>query len=97
VRGGHLDLRKAFGRLAREGLTEVLVEGGGELAAALLRARLIDEFHWFVAPKLIGGDGRPALASLGLRQLAKAVALKEVRTRKSGDDILLTGSIGDFP
>ena len=82
-----LDLARSAARLAREGLTEVLVEGGGELAAGLLRAGLVDELHWFAAPALLGGDGRPALGELGLRRLADAPRLEVVSRRAVGDDL----------
>jgi len=35
----------------------VLVEGGAQLAAALLRAALVDRIAWFHAPAVMGGDG----------------------------------------
>jgi len=86
-RGRHLDLKAALGRLAREGLTQVLVEGGGGLAAALLRSHCVDEIHWMLAPLLIGGDGRPALGSLGLRRLEEAGSLCDVAVRRRGPDV----------
>jgi diaminohydroxyphosphoribosylaminopyrimidine deaminase/5-amino-6-(5-phosphoribosylamino)uracil reductase len=94
LRGRHLDLRRALGRLAREGLTEVLVEGGGKLAGALLRAGLVDEVHWFLAPRLLGGDARPALDALGLRALARAPEFTEARLRRVGRDVQLVGRLG---
>ena len=48
--------------LAERGITRVLVEGGGELAAALLRAGLVDRLAWFRAAAIMGGDGRAAIA-----------------------------------
>ncbi len=87
ARGGHLDLARAFAQLAREGLTHVFVEGGGGLAAALLRAGLVDELHWFVAPSLLGGDARPALGPLGIAALAKRVALQPLEVRRLGPDL----------
>lgn len=93
VRGDGVDLARALRRLAREGLTELLVEGGGGLAAALLRGGLVDELHWFSAPRLLGGDGRPALGVLGLRALAKAPELHEVRIRRVGRDLYWTGRL----
>ncbi|MEZ4218850.1 MAG: bifunctional diaminohydroxyphosphoribosylaminopyrimidine deaminase/5-amino-6-(5-phosphoribosylamino)uracil reductase RibD [Myxococcota bacterium] len=92
ARAGALDLRAALERLAREGLTEVLCEGGGGLAAGLLRAGLVDEIHWLVAPKLLGGDARPALAALGLGRLRDAVALEDVAVRRLGDDVHVHGT-----
>ena len=59
--------------LAARGLTRVLVEGGGALAAALLRARLVDRLVWFQAPLLIGGDGLPAVGALGADALAECL------------------------
>jgi diaminohydroxyphosphoribosylaminopyrimidine deaminase/5-amino-6-(5-phosphoribosylamino)uracil reductase len=91
LRAGHLDLGRALRTLAREGLTEVLVEGGGELAAALLRERRVDEVHWFAAPRLLGGDGRPALGPLGAGSLEALPRLTELRVRRVGDDVHLWG------
>jgi len=91
--GRHLDLRRALRRLAREGLTEILVEGGGRLAAELLRASLVDELHWFAAPTLIGGDGRPALAELGVSRLRAAPRLETVSVRRVGVDLHWIGRL----
>jgi diaminohydroxyphosphoribosylaminopyrimidine deaminase / 5-amino-6-(5-phosphoribosylamino)uracil reductase len=84
--GDHLDLRRALRRMGQEGLTEILVEGGGRLAAGLLRRSLVDELHWFTAPLLIGGDGRAALGALGIRHLAGAPRPIDVALRRVGDD-----------
>jgi diaminohydroxyphosphoribosylaminopyrimidine deaminase/5-amino-6-(5-phosphoribosylamino)uracil reductase len=90
---GGLDLRRALSRLAAAGLTEVLVEGGGQIAAALLRRGLVDELHWFVAPRLLGGDGRPALGPLALASLARAPRLRDVSLRRLGEDWMLRGRL----
>ena len=90
---GHLALDAAFTALAGEGLTRVLVEGGGTLAAALLRADLVDEVHWMLAPKLIGGDGRPGLGPLEIERLAEAVVLDVVEARRRGVDLHVHGII----
>ncbi len=92
-RGRHLDLPRALARLAGEGLTSLFVEGGGGLAAALLRARLIDELHWFAAPALIGGDGRPAVGELKLRRLSSRVQLEMRSVKRVGEDLYLHGLV----
>jgi diaminohydroxyphosphoribosylaminopyrimidine deaminase/5-amino-6-(5-phosphoribosylamino)uracil reductase len=92
-RGEHLSLAAAFERLAREGLTTVLVEGGGRLAAALLREGLVDEVHWFLAPRLLGGDARPALGPLHLRRLEDAVGLEAARVQRLGRDWYVRGFV----
>lgn len=84
---GQLDLKAGLAALGDRGLTTLLVESGGGLAAALLRADLVDEIHWIVAPRLIGGDGRPAVASLGVEALRSALELEWLRERRLGDDL----------
>ncbi len=91
---GHVDLVAAFRQLAAAGLTTVLVEGGGRLAAALLQADLVDEVHWFLAPRLIGEDGRPALGALGLERLRDALCLENLRVSRCGPDLHLSGRVG---
>jgi diaminohydroxyphosphoribosylaminopyrimidine deaminase/5-amino-6-(5-phosphoribosylamino)uracil reductase len=86
LRGRSLDLGRALSALAAAGLTSLLVEGGGKLAAALLRAGLVDELHWIQAPMLLGGDGSPALASLGIEKLADAIQLQGAKRRALGED-----------
>lgn len=55
-----------------DGVDHVLVEGGGEAAAAFLAADLVDRLVLHRAPILIGGGGRAAIGDLGLRDLADA-------------------------
>ena len=86
-----MDLRAAWRKLGYLGVNELLVEGGGELASALLRARLVDRIHLILAPVLIGGDGRPVLSALGVRRLREALAPRQFELRRLGADLLLTG------
>jgi diaminohydroxyphosphoribosylaminopyrimidine deaminase/5-amino-6-(5-phosphoribosylamino)uracil reductase len=85
---GRIDLAMALGRLGEQGLTRLLVEGGGGLAAALLRLRLVDRLVWFHAPLLLGGDAVPAIAELGLDALADAPAFERMSSETVGDDMV---------
>jgi len=96
-RGAHLDLGRALARLGREGLNTLLVEGGGGLAAALLRAGLVDELHWFAAPALLGGDARPAVGPLGIGALDARVALAAPQVSRLGADLYIRGRIAREP
>ena len=64
-----MDLTAALTALGTAGLTRVMVEGGGQLAAALLRADLVDRIVWFHAPSIMGGDGWPAVQAFGVETL----------------------------
>lgn len=87
---GHIDLGMALGLLGERGLTRLLVEGGGRLAAALLRAGLVDRLVWFHAPLLLGGDGVPAVGELGLDALADAPAFERMSSDTAGNDVVAT-------
>lgn len=88
--GGYPDLGKALRELGERGLTRVLVEGGSVLAAALLRRALIDRLVWFRAPRIIGGDGLPAAASLGVDRLDDAPRFRRVSVSEVGADLMET-------
>jgi diaminohydroxyphosphoribosylaminopyrimidine deaminase / 5-amino-6-(5-phosphoribosylamino)uracil reductase len=85
---GHVDLHAALAALGDRGITRLLVEGGGRLAAALLRARLVDRLVWVHAPMLIGNDGIPGIAGIGLDVLADAPRFERLSTETVGTDVL---------
>ena len=76
--------------LAERGITRLLVEGGSRLAAAFLRADLVDRIHWFRAASLIGGDGLAAVAAFGVDRLEQQPRYRRVAVRPLGDDALET-------
>ncbi len=80
--------RAAASVLAERGLTRVLVEGGGQVAASFLHDGLIDRIYAIRAPMMIGGDGKPAMAGLELAHLSDAPRFHRVETRYFGADIL---------
>src|SRR5216683_703382 len=85
---GHIDLGRALTLCGERGLTRLLVEGGGRLAAALLRGGLVDRLVWLHAPLLLGGDGVPAVAELGLDALADAPGFERLASETVGEDVL---------
>ena len=87
---GRLSLQAALTALGQRGLTRVLVEGGGSVAAGLLRLGLVDRLAWFRAPRVIGGDGLPAVAGFGLVDLAEAPAFTLTDLTRVGNDVLET-------
>jgi diaminohydroxyphosphoribosylaminopyrimidine deaminase/5-amino-6-(5-phosphoribosylamino)uracil reductase len=80
--------------LGRRRMTNVLVEGGGQLMGSLLDARAVDEVHVFLAPKLIGGkEARTAIAGAGIETVAEALSLVDLRVEQTGPDLYLRGRI----
>ena len=91
---GNPDLRHALHALGGRGLTRLLVEGGGKLAAALLSARLVDRLAWFRSPGIIGGDGMAVAAAFGVDRLADMAAFTRLSVMEAGDDLLETYALG---
>jgi diaminohydroxyphosphoribosylaminopyrimidine deaminase/5-amino-6-(5-phosphoribosylamino)uracil reductase len=85
---GRVDVAAAAQALGARGLTRVLVEGGGEIAAAFLKAGLVDRISSYRAGLVVGGDGRSAVGALGLGRLDFAPRFRLVATRSLGGDTL---------
>jgi diaminohydroxyphosphoribosylaminopyrimidine deaminase/5-amino-6-(5-phosphoribosylamino)uracil reductase len=82
-------LPQALGLLREQGIASLLVEGGGQLAGALLAAALVDRYYWIQAPLWLGEGGVPALAGLPTRDLEQAERWRVVERKPLGDDTLL--------
>jgi diaminohydroxyphosphoribosylaminopyrimidine deaminase/5-amino-6-(5-phosphoribosylamino)uracil reductase len=83
-----IDLSDAMAALAQEGLTRVLVEGGGQVAASFIRADFVDRFAWFHAPAVMGGDGWPGVQGFGIEKLAMMPRFVRHRVTLLGNDML---------
>ncbi len=57
-----VDLPAVLGELERDGVSDLMVEGGGELVFSLFEAGLVDDLSAFVGPLVIGGRDAPTLA-----------------------------------
>ena len=64
-----------------------MIEAGAKMAASALAAGVVDRIEWFRAPMLIGGDGLPALAPLGLETLSGAPTFVRTAVRECGPDL----------
>jgi diaminohydroxyphosphoribosylaminopyrimidine deaminase/5-amino-6-(5-phosphoribosylamino)uracil reductase len=58
-------------------ITNILVEGGGELLGSMFDSRLVDRAVFFYAPIIIGGrDAVPAVGGAGVARIAHALRLQ---------------------
>ncbi|MCE2509899.1 MAG: bifunctional diaminohydroxyphosphoribosylaminopyrimidine deaminase/5-amino-6-(5-phosphoribosylamino)uracil reductase RibD [Alphaproteobacteria bacterium] len=87
-KNGYPDIGEMMQEFGRRGLTRVLLEGGGHLAAALFAHGLIDRIAWFRAPAVMGGDGIPAATAFGVDRLADMPTFVRRETRTVGGDQL---------
>lgn len=87
------NLKAVLKDLALKGFNSVLVEGGAGLAGSLLKSSLVDEVKLFVAPKIIGADGISVVGELGIKDINKALILKNKTVTQIGDDLLIEGLV----
>lgn len=86
---GHTDLADLMKKLGEMQIDSVLIEGGGEIHASALKAGIVNKVQLYIAPKIIGGDGKNAVAPLGITLANDAVRLKNPIVSRFDDDILI--------
>lgn len=89
---GLVDLKSLLKSLASLKLTSILVEGGPMLATEFLKESLVDKVSFFIAPVIIG-EGKNALADLGVERLLNKIKLQSPRIEILGEDVLVEGYI----
>lgn len=78
--------------LYERGLSSVLWECGGTLAAQAIADGVIQKIMAFIAPKIIGGTIAPCpIGDLGLEKMTQALALQRVTLQQIDGDILIEG------
>lgn len=85
---GRPDIAASLAALGQHGITRLLVEGGSLVAAALMRARLVDRLVVFRSGRVIGGDGVPAVAGFGIAALDDAPNFVKLLARPVGADVM---------
>jgi diaminohydroxyphosphoribosylaminopyrimidine deaminase/5-amino-6-(5-phosphoribosylamino)uracil reductase len=86
-----LNLLDVMRLLHEEQLLSVMVEGGAQLFASLIKAGLCDKLHAFIAPKLIGGDGLASIGEFGLKKVADSIELKNTSIKVLPDCLIVEG------
>jgi diaminohydroxyphosphoribosylaminopyrimidine deaminase/5-amino-6-(5-phosphoribosylamino)uracil reductase len=86
------DPAHALRALAEREIHHVWLEGGPTVAAAFLRAGLVDEVISYLAPALLGA-GAPAVGDLGIQTIDQALRLTPLEVTTIGPDIRIRASI----
>lgn len=84
---GGIDLAAALAALGELGVTRLMVEGGGALAASLFAADLVDRIVWYRAASIIGGDGLAAIGGFGVGPLDGMPRFGRLSVRALGGEI----------
>ena len=85
-----VDLHAALELLGQMEFNEVLVEAGATLNGMLLREGVIDEWVVYLAPCILGDQGRGLFHLPGIERMADRFELRLVDSRQVGADLRLT-------
>lgn len=88
-KNNQVDLTDLMQILGQKNIDSVLIEGGSEINANALKSDIVNKIQIYIAPKIIGGDGKNAVSALNLDLVKNAVMLKNPQITRFGDDILL--------
>jgi diaminohydroxyphosphoribosylaminopyrimidine deaminase/5-amino-6-(5-phosphoribosylamino)uracil reductase len=89
-------LLQLLAALGQRRMTNVLVEGGGQLIGCLFDLRRIDEVHVFIAPKIVGGDRAPGpVGGLGRGSIPSESTLSDPRIEVLEQDVYITGRLSN--
>ena len=81
---------RSLAALAADDVQHVLLEGGPTLAAAFLRAGLVDGVIWYLAPKILG-SGAQAVGDSGSPAIDSALRLEVTGITRVGQDVRMDG------
>ncbi len=84
---GRLDLAEVMKFLAGQAINEILVEAGAVLNGALLAENLVDEWIIYMAPKILGDQGKGLFHLPKLEKLADCKNLRITNFQQVGKDI----------
>lgn len=85
---GGVELAYLMRKLAGEGISSVLVEGGASTITSFLKAGLVQRIVCFVAPVLLG-EGIGVVGDLGLDRVSQAISLPGWKLRRLGRDLVV--------
>jgi diaminohydroxyphosphoribosylaminopyrimidine deaminase / 5-amino-6-(5-phosphoribosylamino)uracil reductase len=75
--------------IGKQNISSLLLEGGGWLASNALRCGIVDEVHFFIAPKILGGaNSRSSVSGEDPLTLDDALDLENMSVKPCGKDFL---------
>ncbi|MCP4584273.1 MAG: bifunctional diaminohydroxyphosphoribosylaminopyrimidine deaminase/5-amino-6-(5-phosphoribosylamino)uracil reductase RibD [candidate division Zixibacteria bacterium] len=92
IKVGELNLRALLEKLAKRGITSLLIEGGSGVITSFIKQNLVDRMIIVSAPIIIG-DGISGVGDLKTKTIDKARRLINIEQRKIGPDCLIMGDL----
>ena len=89
---GRVSLPALLEELGTRQVQSLLVEGGAETLGAFFDQKLVHQFNFFYAPKILGGQlATGMVGGHGIIHLGEAHIARDLRVRRVGGDLLVSG------
>ena len=89
---GHVSLKALLKKIGQARMSSVMVEGGAEIFTSFIKEKLADRIVFLLAPKILGA-GKNAIGDLGINLVDDCIRLKNIKTKKMGEDLLIDADI----
>lgn len=90
VKEGHIDMAALMAYLGDAKVDSILVEGGGEIHEAALKAGIVNTAYVYMAPKVFGGrDAKSPVEGDGVELPSQGAQFKLIESQVLGEDIML--------
>lgn len=86
-----IDLHEMLKKAASNGITSILVEGGGEVYGSFLREKLADKTHLIISTRVLGAAGVSMTGKWKALSMDGALRIIDSDVRWLGRDLLITG------
>ena len=90
----YVNLKILMKKLIQKGISSILVEGGGEIAASMIETALVDKVYFFISPIIIGGKHAvDSIGGIGADKISNATRLFNMKTIRIDKDILVEADV----
>lgn len=86
---GKICLKSLMKIIGEMKIDSILIEGGSKVHASALKAGIVDKVIAFIAPKIIGAEGKYSIGDLNLDLMKDAITLKNPTYKTLGGDLVI--------
>jgi diaminohydroxyphosphoribosylaminopyrimidine deaminase/5-amino-6-(5-phosphoribosylamino)uracil reductase len=90
---GGVSIRRLLRRLAQQGVTSLMVEGGARTHWSFFSAGAVDRVCAFLAPRVLGGQRPPGAVAGDGFSLSRTPWLEDLLLERLGEDLMVTGRV----
>lgn len=89
-----VDFKELFLMLGRMKLTNIFIEGGGEVITSVIEEGLVDKVMVFIAPIIVGGSGaKSPVLGRGVEKICEALKITDIKVCRFSNDLFVEGVI----